>query len=194
MRSGGALWVVLALAGCPAAAQVPGDVVLGTYSFSVTPFQDGCAFERDAGEAVLAPDPFVATLSYDTKEHTAYLVSGPTQLKGTLEGNQFVVQNPIPARRDLPKRAAPDGGSATCGCPGSISERLEATLYAATDLVGGCATERLVDAGVPFSLRDGGPELGLVCGFLTDELAPLDNASCACDPCLLVYAIAGTRQ
>lgn len=179
-----------ALLACPDTDPVPGDVVLGTFRFTLEPFQDGCGFDSapDAGATFVPPGPFTATLSYDSTTRAAWLTAGSASYQGLLEEDgRFVVE--AQASRELPGRwvVQADAGVFQRGCPGTLVERIEGRL--STDPSGACGA-LLPDAGAA-------PDAAFVqrvCGYLSDQFSALDNAGCTWDPCLVVYAISGERQ
>jgi hypothetical protein len=187
----------LLLCACPARTPVPGDVVIGTFGFAVSrpPYQDGCQFVRDGGSGepvMIDPEDFVATLSYTSGgpgARPAYFNSGATQIEGTLQADTLVVESK-PVERDLPLPCAQDAGV----CHGTLVERIEIRLLSAAQVeAGGCAAIGSVDAGPPPDpAPDGGVDVRLVCGWITDEFKP--PGSCSCAPCLVVYAVSGERQ
>lgn len=184
----GALAVaVSALAACPTEEKVPGEF-LGSFRFTVALVQDGCGYaERPDGGRAGDPEPFVASLSHERTTGRFYLTSGATQLEGTLEGDRFAVEGH--ASRTLPCGC---DASATCGCSGTIVERVEGTVYGLAQVAAGGCGAPAPDAGEPV-LRDGGSDVRLVCGFLSDEMKAEGDA-CTCPACLVVYAITGERQ
>jgi hypothetical protein len=110
-------------------------------------------------------------------------------MQGSWQGDSFTVE--ADALRDMPPPCSLDGGV----CPGTITETIEGRLFGEAQIVaGGCASLPQGDAGLsgyPF-VPDGGLDVRLVCGYITDEFKP--DIACGCAPCLVVYKIAGERQ
>jgi len=180
------------LAACPAEEHGPGALV-GTFQFEVALVQDGCSFEQPEtqnpfalGVRVGDPSAFSAALSYDPASGTLYLTSGATRLEGSvLDGGTAFEVHHDDAKRRLP---------APCRCNGTISERIEASVFGEAQVAAGGCKAPPVGSGGSF-LGDAGVEVALVCGFLIDEMSAHDpDAGCSCPPCLVVYEIAGTRQ
>ncbi|MFN7132810.1 MAG: hypothetical protein ACK4N5_12065, partial [Myxococcales bacterium] len=106
-----------------------------------------------------------------------------TSLEGTLEGGRFSVRSQ--AAREF------SCGNPAVRCAGVLRERVEGRLIGLDEAgrISGCE-----DDPVPGAAPVDPGEAVMVCGFLTDQLAPLDNNGCGCQGCLIVYELAGRRQ
>ena len=180
------LLALAGLAACPVEQKAPGEVI-GTFDFEVWLVEDSCGFAAEGdGGRVGDLEPFVATLSHDRSAGRFYLTRGATLLEGTLEGDRFELDGH--AARTLP--CGCDGGY--CSCAGTIDEHLEGTVYGQGQVAaGGCEADPH-DVGEP-TLRDGGWDVRLVCGFVSDRMSA-QGQGCSCPSCLVVYRIAGERQ
>lgn len=184
-----------ALAACPQSSGA-GDP-LGTFHFSVVLQDAGCAFlVLDGGDpsqgGKVDPAPFDGTLSSDRNSSKVWLTSGATKLEGTRTGNEIIFQ--ADASRDLPKRPLDTGvedGGFECGEPGKVTETLRVTLFA--EALSECPTE---DAGTVAPVAsDAGVDFRTLCGYLTEEYAPLDTPDARpCAACSETYRIIAKRQ
>jgi hypothetical protein len=174
--------LALLMAACPAPAQAPGDTVLGTFAFTVSLRESGCAF-ADGG----MPESFTGVLSIDSQSGEAFLTVGEASHEGTFDGERLVVK--ASAGRTL---------GPPCNCACAVTETIEARLYdeAQARAVGGC------DGGIPVppsstetpARPDAGLDIRLVCGTVRDEFGGLAGPECACEPCAIDYGLAGRRQ
>jgi hypothetical protein len=181
-------------ASCPVQDSFPGDTVLGTFDFKSALSSDECRLDPDGGAPV--PGAFSGTLSYDSRTLEAYLTVGSTVLRGTLSGDRLGVG--AQAVRKLP----------VASCDGTLDESLEGQLIAAAParaadfscdalaaLDGGAPA---LDGGLDAGPSDGGLDVALFCGSLSDQLAgPADagaDAACRLDPCRMVHSISGRRR
>ena len=198
MRTGVAPGLAMVAAGaalvlaCPSEV-TPNGALLGSFTLSVTQkLQDSCSnapFTLGTGSSQeVDPSSFVGALYLDSAGGVT-LVSGPTQLIGSLEGANGAFSLASQAQREIPRRRT-DGG-VQCGCLGSVSETFEGSLYGKE--LSHCAEAGTVDAGPSTLVVNQAPRANLICGVLNDEMSAPD-CDAGCEPCLVVYQIEGIRQ
>lgn len=168
------LLAALALA-CPSDNQSPGDVVLGDFTFEADPVDGGCPF-AGAGE----PLRFMGTLSLDSRTGAAWLTTNSYEHQGTFSTGSMSVR--AEAERIAP---LPCSGMTTNAAPMRVIEEISARLYLEEEAraVGGCPwpVDATPDGGMAWDserLRDGGLDVRLVCGTLTDRFVPTEPSVC----------------
>ncbi len=211
--------LVVVLFACPSPTSLPGDLVVGNFSFAAdAPIESDLEVpDASCGLSAAAPSPFTfeATLTVDRATGRAFLSrAGSSSEAGRMDGRTFAVCGQAQRVFDSACDCG-EGRSATA----TMDEVIAGRVFGASEpegRVGNCPDPESVprapeacaapdggegDAGGASLFSDGGVDAVLVCGQVRDTVrfhlscGPRnEDAGISCRSCAIVYRLVGHRR